>query len=184
MAASPITAPPAISAPSPTSRDYLTVPGIPDPGYVLDEPGTVPVDVVIRNAYYGAYLSDTLNLTQKLSLTASGRFNIANIALNSQLPPDPNAPGGGLTGRHYYEHANPALGLAYDVTPFTVLYGGYTEANAAPYARGTFLRQPGGFLQPGQFHVRRSESEADRHPHAAGRLARHAGRPGFQHRNL
>jgi outer membrane receptor protein involved in Fe transport len=92
----------------------------------------VPVDVVIRNAYYGAYLSDTLNLTPKFSVTGSGRFNIANIALNSQLPADPNAPGAGLSGRHYYQHFNPALAAAYAVSPFLVLYGGFTEANAAP----------------------------------------------------
>jgi len=114
------------------ARNYLTVPGIPSPGYILDEPGTVPVNVVIRNAYYGAYSSDTLNITSKLSLTGSARFNIANFALNDQLAPDPNAPGAGLTGRHYYEHVNPAIGAAYDVKPFLVLYGGYTEANAAP----------------------------------------------------
>ena len=114
------------------ARDYITVPGIPQPGYILDEPGTVPVGVVIRNAYYGAYISDTLNITSKLSLTASGRFNIANFALNDQNPPDPNAPGGGLTGRHYYQHFNPAIGAAYDITPYFMIYGGYSEENAAP----------------------------------------------------
>ncbi len=114
------------------ARDYTTPPGIPSPGYILDEPGTVPVGVVIRNAYYGAYVSDTLNITPKLSLTASGRFNIANIALHDQDPPDPNAPGGGLTGRHYYQHFNPAIGAAYDITPYFMVYGGYSEENAAP----------------------------------------------------
>jgi outer membrane receptor protein involved in Fe transport len=115
-----------------TSRFYYTPPGIPSPGYLLDEPGTVPVSVVIRNAYYGAYMSDTLNLTQKLALTASGRFNIANIALHDQNPPNPNAPGGGLTGRHYYDHFNPAIGATYDVTELLTVYGSYSEANAAP----------------------------------------------------
>lgn len=114
------------------SRVYYTPPGIPNPGYLVDEPGTVPVGVVIRNAYYGVYLSDTLNLTKRFSLTAGGRFNIANIALHDQDPTDPNAPGAGLSGRHYYEHFNPALGFAYDVTPLSTIYGGYSEANAAP----------------------------------------------------
>jgi len=114
------------------SRVYYTPPGIPNPGYLVDEPGTVPVGVVIRNAYYGAYLSDTLNLTKQLSITAGGRFNIANIALHDQDPPDPNAPGAGLSGRHYYEHFNPAIGFAYNVTPLSTIYGGYSEANAAP----------------------------------------------------
>ncbi|OYV37598.1 MAG: hypothetical protein B7Z81_05790 [Acidocella sp. 20-61-6] len=114
------------------SRVYYTPSGIPSPGYLLDEPGTVPVGVVIRNAYYGAFLSDTLNLTPRLALTASGRFNIANIALHNQNPPDPNAPGGGLTGRHYYDHFNPSLGATYDATNFLTFYGSYSVANAAP----------------------------------------------------
>lgn len=115
-----------------SARDYTTSPGIPNPGYILDEPGTVPVGVVIRNEYYGAYATDTLNLTQKFSLTISGRLNLAMLALHDQNRPDINAPGGGLTGRHYYQHFNPALGAAYDITPFLVLYGGYSQANAAP----------------------------------------------------
>ncbi|MDD2876707.1 MAG: TonB-dependent receptor [Acidiphilium sp.] len=114
------------------SRVYYTPPGIPNPGYMVDEPGSVPVGVVSRNAYYGAYLSDTLNVTKKLSLTVGGRFNIANIALHDQDPPDPNAPGAGLTGRHYYSHFNPSLGVAYNFNPLMTVYGGYSEANAAP----------------------------------------------------
>jgi iron complex outermembrane receptor protein len=114
------------------SRVYDTPAGIPNPGYLLDEPGTVPVGVVIRNAYYGAYVSDTLNLTSKFAITAGGRFNIANIALNDQDPPDPNSPGGGLTGRHYYSHFNPALGATYNLIPALTIYGGYSEENAAP----------------------------------------------------
>ncbi len=119
------------------SRVYFTPPGIPSPGYELDEPGTVPVNVVIRNAYYGAYLSETLSLGRNLFVTGSGRFNIGNIALHDQNPPDPNAPvgglpGGGLTGRHYYQHFNPAIGVAFDATNYLTLYGGYSEANAVP----------------------------------------------------
>ena len=98
------------------SRVYTTPAGIPDPGYAIDEPGTVPMGVVVRNAYYGAYASNTLNLTDRLAVTAGGRYNIANIALNDQNPPDPNAPGGGLTGGHYYPHFNPAIGTTYNIT--------------------------------------------------------------------
>jgi outer membrane receptor protein involved in Fe transport len=114
------------------ARVYMTPAGVPAPGYEIDEPGTVPVSVVVRNAYYGAYASDTLSITQKLSITAGARFNIANIALNDQNPPDPNAPGAGLTGRHYYTHFNPAIGATYDITPLVTIYGGFSEANAAP----------------------------------------------------
>ncbi len=114
------------------ARLYVSPPGGPDPGYEIDEAGTVPVDVVVRNAYGGAYASDTLSLTKKFSITAGARFNIANIALHDQNPPDRNAPGAGLTGRHYFTHFNPAIGAAYDILPLMTVYGGFSEANAAP----------------------------------------------------
>jgi iron complex outermembrane receptor protein len=114
------------------NRVYSAPPGFSNLGYEIDEPGTVPVGVVVRNAYEGAYASDTLNLTKRLAVTAGGRFNIANVALHDQDAPDPNAPGAGLTGRHYYDHFNPAIGATYSITPLVTLYGGYSESNAAP----------------------------------------------------
>jgi outer membrane receptor protein involved in Fe transport len=115
-----------------STRIYVTPAGIPNPGYLIDEPGTVPVGVVVRNAYSGAYATDTLNLTEKFAITAGGRFNIANIALLDQDPPDPNAPGAGLSGRHYYSHFNPAIGATYHIANTLTVYGGVSEANAAP----------------------------------------------------
>ena len=114
------------------SRVFYTPAGIPNPGYLLDEQGTVPVGVVIRNAYEGLYLSDAFNVTDKFTITAGGRWNIANIVLHDQDPPNPNAPGGGLNGGHYYEHVNPMLGATYNLTPELTLFGGYSEENAAP----------------------------------------------------
>ena len=114
------------------TRVFFTPPGIPNPGFIVDEPGSVPVDVVIRNAYYGAYLSDTLDLTKKLALTFGGRFNIANTTLHDQNPPDPNAPGAGLNGGHYYMHVNPTIGATYNLRPALILFGSYSEENATP----------------------------------------------------
>jgi outer membrane receptor protein involved in Fe transport len=115
-----------------SARNYTPLANIPYPGYVLDEPGTVPVAVDIRNSYYGAYATDTLSVTAKLSLTGSFRYNIANISLQDQNAPNPNAPGGGLTGKHYYQHFNPALGAAYDFSFQFMVYGGFSVQNAAP----------------------------------------------------
>lgn len=96
------------------------------PGVVIDEPGTnSPVRVGISNATYGLYLADTLNLTPRLALTASGRFNAALIDLDDQN-------GGDLTGNHSYNHFNPAVGMTYRVTPWLTAYAGYAEANRAP----------------------------------------------------
>ncbi len=113
------------------TRNYYALPGT-GLGYEVDEPGTVPVDVVIRNEYAGAYASDTFNITKRLAITAGGRFNIAYIALHNERAPDPNAAGGGLNGHHYYQHFNPAVGATYSVTPMLTLYGGWSEQNAAP----------------------------------------------------
>jgi outer membrane receptor protein involved in Fe transport len=105
---------------TPLSRVYVA------PGYVIDEPGTnAPVRVGISDAYYGAFIADTFNLTDRLALTASGRFNVAQIDLNDQL-------GGSLTGSHAYQRFNPAAGLTYKLAPWLTAYAGYAEANRAP----------------------------------------------------
>jgi len=105
---------------TPVSRAYV------GPGVVIDEPGTIqPVRVGISDAYYGAFVADTFNVTDRLALTASGRFNAATIDLNDQL-------GGDLSGNHSYQRFNPATGVTYKVTPWLTAYAGYAEANRAP----------------------------------------------------
>jgi iron complex outermembrane receptor protein len=105
---------------TPITRVFTT------PQVVLDEPGTnVPVRVGVSDAYYGVFFTDTLNVTDRLALTASGRFNAAEINLNDQN-------GGDLTGNHYYSHFNPAGGATYQVTPWLTAYAGYADANRAP----------------------------------------------------
>ncbi|HUN39940.1 MAG TPA: TonB-dependent receptor [Acetobacteraceae bacterium] len=97
-----------------------------EPSVLIDEPGiNQPVRVAISDAYYGAFLTDTFNVTDRLALTASGRFNAASINLNDQN-------GGDLTGDHDYDRFNPAIGATYRLTPWLTVYGGYAEANRAP----------------------------------------------------
>jgi len=96
------------------------------PGEVVDEPGSnSPVRVAISDAYYGAFVADTFNLTDRLALTASGRFNAAAIDLHDQN-------GGDLSGNHTYQRFNPAAGVTFRVTPWLTAYAGYAEANRAP----------------------------------------------------
>jgi iron complex outermembrane recepter protein len=96
------------------------------PGVVIDEPGSnSPVRVAISNATYGIYFADTFNLTQRLALTVSGRFNAALVDLNDEN-------GGDLTGNHSYNHFNPAGGVTYQVAPWLTAYAGYAVANRAP----------------------------------------------------
>ena len=96
------------------------------PGVVIDEPGSnSPVRVAISNATYGVYFADTLNLTPRLAVTVSGRFNTALVDLNDQN-------GGDLTGNHSFSHFNPAGGVTYQVAPWMTAYAGYAVANRAP----------------------------------------------------
>jgi iron complex outermembrane receptor protein len=96
------------------------------PGVVIDEPGSnSPVRVGIGDAYYGVFIADTFNLTDRLAFTASGRLNVANINLSDQN-------GGSLSGNHSYQHFNPAGGVTYKLTPWLTAYAGYAEANRAP----------------------------------------------------
>ena len=105
---------------TPVTRIYI------GPGVLIDEPGnTIPVRVAISDAYAGGFASDTLNITQAWAVTASGRFNFAEVNLNDQN-------GGDLTGNHAYARFNPAAGTTYTVAPWLTAYGGYAEANRAP----------------------------------------------------
>ncbi|OYV34827.1 MAG: hypothetical protein B7Z80_20135, partial [Rhodospirillales bacterium 20-64-7] len=97
------------------------------PGFVLDQPdGSIaPVRVGTTNAYYGAYISDVLDITTKLSLTVSGRMNFAQLNLNDQN-------GSALTGQHSFSHFNPGVGLTYKLLPALTTYASFSEANRAP----------------------------------------------------
>lgn len=104
-----------------TQRNFIP-PAIP---LDLADGSTVPVRAGITDGYYGLFFTDTLTMTQALSLTASGRFNSAQIGIDDQI-------GTSLTGVHVYNHFNPAIGFAYRVSPTVTAYGGYSLANRAP----------------------------------------------------
>ncbi len=81
------------------------------------------------NEYIGLYFSDTFNVTDRLALTAGGRWNQATIQI---LDLSGNAPE--LNGTNEYERFNPAAGATYQLNNTMSLYGGYSEANRAPVA--------------------------------------------------
>ncbi len=97
------------------------------PGIVVDQPdGSIaPVRVAISNGYYGAFFTDTYDLTSVLSANVAGRFNLAQINLTDRES-------GSLTGNHTYSRFNPSAGLTWKVRPDLALYASYAEANRAP----------------------------------------------------
>jgi len=85
----------------------------------------VPVNVDSVNKAFGAYLTDTFNVTAALAVTAGGRYNIAQVNLADQL-------GTRLSGHNRYVHFNPSIGATYAIGHSTTLYGGYSVNNRVP----------------------------------------------------
>ncbi|HEX4195975.1 MAG TPA: TonB-dependent receptor [Caulobacteraceae bacterium] len=90
-------------------------------------PIEAPVSVTATNTYLGAYAVDVFDLTRRLSLSLSGRFNSARIGLRDRL-------GGGLSGQHSFARFNPGVGATYKVADGLTAYAGYSESNRAPTA--------------------------------------------------
>lgn len=95
-------------------------------GLYLDGSG-YNVRLGTRNAYWGAYLSDTLELTDRWAVTAAGRLNTATINLHDQQ-------GTSLNGHHSYERFNPSLGVTWQAGGGVTTYASYSEANRVPTA--------------------------------------------------
>ena len=64
-------------------------------------------------------------LTARLSITASARFNSAQVDLSDKG-------GGDLSGRHAFNHVNPSIGATYRVASWLTPYASVSEANRAP----------------------------------------------------
>ena len=96
-------------------------------GVIVNQPDgdVAPVNVITRNTYTGLYVTDTFDITRQLSVTAGGRFNIANIQLDDQL-------GTALNGTNNFQRFNPVIGATYKITPQITTYAGYSESNRAP----------------------------------------------------
>jgi iron complex outermembrane recepter protein len=95
-----------------------------------------PVNLKTTTDYTGVFFIDTFDITDRLTVTAGGRYNYAKIRLDDRAADFKAAafPGeeSSLTGDHTYDRFNPSAGATYKLTPGLTLYGGYSEANRAP----------------------------------------------------
>jgi iron complex outermembrane receptor protein len=89
--------------------------------------GAYNVRLDASNRYYGLFFSDTLSLTEALTISATGRFNRAQVDLTDKF-------GNTLNGDHSYQRFNPSVGATYQVATALNLYGSYSEANRIPTA--------------------------------------------------
>ena len=98
-------------------------------GIFINQPdaGLSPVDLHASNTYTGIYATDTFDVTNRLSVTAGGRFNLAMIDLEDQTGLNPL-----LNSSNRFQRFNPVIGATYKVTPNVTVYAGYSEANRAP----------------------------------------------------
>ncbi len=91
-------------------------------GVLLSEPR---VRLRSRSTSYSFYLTDSLSVTDALTLTFSARYNHTDVRLKDK-------DGTELNGRHSYDRFNPAGGFVYSVMPQLQFYGNYSESNRAP----------------------------------------------------
>jgi iron complex outermembrane receptor protein len=75
----------------------------------------------------GLYATDTLSLTDKIALTASGRFNRASVKVEDRLGNKP-----AVNGDHTFIRFNPAIGATYSPNAGYTSYVNYSEGMRAP----------------------------------------------------
>ncbi len=96
-------------------------------GEILDDGDFAPRNVDVDTRYFGVYVLDTLDLTDRWAVTFGGRFNHAKVDLEDLTGDFPN-----ITSKHSFSRFNPTVGMTYEAMPGITLYGGYSEANRAP----------------------------------------------------
>jgi len=87
--------------------------------------GFMSTSIAARNLDCGVYALDTLELTDKLTVTAGLRFNSAQISMYDRM-------GVRLNSDALYQRVNPTAGLSYNFIPEFTDYGNCSEANRAP----------------------------------------------------
>jgi iron complex outermembrane receptor protein len=90
---------------------------------------TLQTDADTRTHYYGAYIADTFNLTSLWTLTASGRYNYAQVRIADRTGEAP-----ALNGDNSFSRFNPAVGVNFNPTPNLTAYASYNEGMRAPTA--------------------------------------------------
>ena len=104
---------------------------VPGTGEIIHTAGNLgfsPVSLGAWQTYYGAYFNETFDLTNRLSLTGGGRYNLAAIDMADLFGTSPE-----LSASYTYARFNPVTGLTYKILPeLMTFYAGYSEANRIP----------------------------------------------------
>ncbi|WP_047215056.1 TonB-dependent receptor [Pandoraea thiooxydans] len=86
-------------------------------------------DAKTHNGDIGLFMTDTLSLSDRVTLTASARYDHAQIDIADQTGRQPL-----LDGNHSFSRLNPALGVTFNPTPRLSAYAAYNEGMRSPTA--------------------------------------------------
>jgi outer membrane receptor protein involved in Fe transport len=86
-------------------------------------------DAGTRNRALGLFITDTVKLSPRWTLTASGRHNDVHLRIQ-----DRSGSASELNGRHGFSRFNPALGLNFNPDEALTLYASYNEGLRTPTA--------------------------------------------------
>jgi iron complex outermembrane recepter protein len=78
---------------------------------------------------WSLYAADTLDLTERLAMTLTGRFDHSRITLADRSGQSPE-----LNGRHNFGRFNPAAGLTFRAAPGLLMYASVSQASRTPTA--------------------------------------------------
>lgn len=93
-------------------------------GAFLDAAAT---DIRTLTESWSLYFTDTLDVTDRLSVTLSGRYNNTAVELADQSGQRPE-----LNGEHNFSRFNPAVGATFDINESMNVYAGYSQSARAP----------------------------------------------------
>lgn len=86
-------------------------------------------DAATRNRTLGLYATDTLALTQRWSMTLSGRYNDARVRIRDRSGSNP-----ALDGDHAFRRFNPALGFTFTPNAAFTAFASLNQGMRAPTA--------------------------------------------------
>jgi outer membrane receptor protein involved in Fe transport len=107
-------------------------------GYLSPDRGVVAENVFVDNDGFrtslgvdnrsgGAFVADTLSISDAVSVQLAGRGGFSNVELDDRA-------GTALNGDHWFGRFNPAVGLTYNPLHELTLFVSYSESNRAPSA--------------------------------------------------
>ena len=90
---------------------------------VFDEDSAVALDADTRTA--SAFLTDTLDVTSRVHVTAAARANWTTVRLRDRI-------GVELNGDHSFARLNPSVGVTTDVSPSVNLFASWAQSSRVP----------------------------------------------------